>query len=302
MAVPQRWQSQWPGAALFVGVWPVLLDALAPAGSARDGRFLGLSLLALELFLLVLMVADRLSGLSRPQASQQRYSSGFSRVHMGQAHAVVDGADGRRWACCIVLDAAGFDVLDEVDDDDVELADDDNETGRSLPPERAPFVLDPALLTGPPGFCAEGGTYASPHFSFSSSCRSSMYASMMARSFASSSSAWVRNPLHVASSARALVSLAPEPHPLVIFVRLWAASAMTLRMSAPRRTGMPPSRCPEPVLSTRRCSAAARARRRASCIGIFLPPSLRPVERNPSPVYPLLASSSCSSRSCCHSA
>lgn len=56
----------------------------------------------------------------------------------------------------------------------------------------------------------------------------------------------------------------PLAHPFVTVIRRCAASAITFRMSSPLLTPAPPSFCPEPAVSVRRFSAAARARRCAS--------------------------------------
>jgi len=125
---------------------------------------------------------------------------------------------------------------------------------------------------------------------------------MIACSLASSSSALVLKPFLEASSARSLVLSRPEAQPLVTSIRRCVASAITLRMSVPRNTGAPPSLCPDPAASFRLCSAAARACLRASSMGILRPPSFLPCERNPSPVYPLMTSSSYSSRNWFHRA
>lgn len=157
-------------------------------------------------------------------------------------------------------------------------------------------------VLGPAGFSWLGGTYEVPYFSRSSSWINSMKAWRIACSFASSSSAFVRKPFLDASSASSVLRSVPEAQPWVTSIRRWAASARTLRMSVPRRTGAPPSLFPEFLARTRRCSAAARAWRRASSSGIRLPPRRLPWERKPSPVYPLITSSSCSSRSWFHRA
>jgi len=125
---------------------------------------------------------------------------------------------------------------------------------------------------------------------------------MIASSLASSSSALVLNPFRPTSSAIPLLSCLPLPQPLVTVALRVAASAMTFLMSAPLRTGAPPNFWPDPAVRVRLCSAEARARRRASSIGIRRPPSFFPSERKPSPVYPFLVSCSCSSRNWFHRA
>ena len=120
---------------------------------------------------------------------------------------------------------------------------------------------------------------------------------MMASTFSSSFSALVLKPFWFVSSTIPRPRSVPLAHPCVTVIRRCAASAITFRMFSPRRTPAPPSFCPEPAVRALRFSAAARACRRASCMGMRAPPSFRPSERKPSPVYPLRSSCSCSVRS-----
>lgn len=98
----------------------------------------------------------------------------------------------------------------------------------------------------------------------------------MASSLASSSSACVRNPFLLVSSTIPRDRSVPLAQPCVTVARRDAASAITRRISCPRANGVPPSFWPEPAVKVRRFSAAARASRCASCLGMrrLLPPSL----------------------------
>lgn len=142
--------------------------------------------------------------------------------------------------------------------------------------------------------------FSAPTFLSSCSCTSSHSACAIALSFASFSSATVLNPFSEACSAILPAFTAPDAHPSMIpcvcrILRV-VASAMTARTSTPDGTYEPPSLWPEPLVRTLRWTAAVWACRRISCIGIRRPPSRWPSPRNPSPVYPLRTSSSCSSR------
>lgn len=113
-----------------------------------------------------------------------------------------------------------------------------------------------------------------------------MKASMMASSFSSSSAALVRVPFlfvsRIISFSRS--ALVPLAQPFVTVARRVAASAITFLISWPRLTGAPPSFWPDPLVRVFLFSAAARALRLASCMGMRPPPSLWPSERKPSPV------------------
>lgn len=157
-------------------------------------------------------------------------------------------------------------------------------TAIAIAPVDFPAAAAAAAPWLPAGFSLLAGTYPSPYFSFSSSWIKSIYASMIASSCASSASAFVRVPFLAVSSTIPRPRSVPLAHPFAAFARRVAASAITRRISSPRRTGAPPSFWPEPAVSVRRFSAAMRARRWASCRGIRPPPSLWPAERKPSPV------------------
>lgn len=231
------------------------------------------------------------TGLSEAHTSQQRKLAGFSNVHVGHVQgasyellsAVRSNTSGA-FSDVVSGGALGVTVFG-VPSCGVSL----ESAGVGGSPER-----------GPAGFSWLGGMYEDPYFSRSSSWISSMKAWRIASSFASSSSAFVLNPFRDASSASSVLLSVPEAHPLVTSARRCAASALSLRTSVPRSTGAPPSRFPEFLERILRCSAAARACRRASSIGIRAPPRRLPCDRKPSPVYPLVTSSSCSSLSWFH--
>lgn len=103
------------------------------------------------------------------------------------------------------------------------------------------------------------GAHRFSSFCISSSSISSASACEIARSLASSSSAFVRKPFLEASDESWPASLVPDAHPLVMVFRRVAASAITFRISTPRRVGFPPSLWPDPLLRDRRFSAAIRA-------------------------------------------
>lgn len=115
-----------------------------------------------------------------------------------------------------------------------------------------------ASKASPSSFHALAGR---PTFLASSSCTNSHNASEMARSFASSSSALVLKPPPFLASWSAISSpcFVLDAQPCVMVSLRAAASAMTWRISTPRRTGAPPSLRPEPAESVLRRSAEARA-------------------------------------------
>ena len=215
-------------------------------------------------------------GRSDAHASQHRKFGGFSSVHVGHVH-------GFSYALLSDIRSTGSGGGGTGDE----------EVGLVLSGTGGGDMID----RGPAGLPSLGGIYEGPYRSRSSCCINSIYACVIARSLASSSSALVLKPFLDASSARSLVLSRPEAQPLVTSIRRCVASAMTRRKSVPRNTGAPPSLRPDPAERTLLCSAAARACLRASSMGILRPPSRRPWERNPSPVYPFRTSSSCSSRS-----